>query len=65
MLAKLIRGDIKLYRFTAAEGLRADEMAPIVAATGLCPAADFLKIARDPESPKQYGVTGPSLEYPC
>jgi UPF0755 protein len=39
VLAKLIRGDIKLYRFTAAEGLRADEIAPIVAHS--CAAADF------------------------
>jgi UPF0755 protein len=62
VLSKLVRGDIKLYRFTAAEGLRADEMAPIIAATGLCPAAEFLKIARDPDSPKKYGVPGPSLE---
>jgi peptidoglycan lytic transglycosylase G len=62
VLGKLVRGDIKLYRFTLAEGLRADEMAPIIAATGLCPAADFLKIARDPSSPRKYGVPGPSLE---
>ncbi len=62
VLAKMIKGDIKLYRFTVAEGLRADEMAPIVAATGLCPAPDFLKIARDPASPAKYGVPGPSLE---
>ena len=62
VLNKLVRGDIKLYRFTVAEGLRADEMAPVIAATGLCPAAEFLKIARDPSSPKKYGVPGPSLE---
>ena len=62
VLAKLIRGDVKLYRFTLAEGLRADEMAPLVAATGLCPAAELLKIVRDPSAPKKYGVPGPSLE---
>jgi peptidoglycan lytic transglycosylase G len=62
VLGKLIRGEIKLYRFTVAEGLRADEMAPVVAQTGLCPAPDFLRIARDPASPKKYGVPGPSLE---
>ncbi len=62
VLGKLVRGDIKLYRFTLAEGLRADEMAPIVGASSLCPAADFLKIVRDPASPKKYGVPGPSLE---
>ena len=62
VLGKLVRGDIKLYRFTLAEGLRADEMAPIVGASSLCSAADFLKIVRDPDSPKKYGVPGPSLE---
>jgi len=62
VLGKLVRGDIKLYRFTVAEGLRADEIAPVIAASGLCPAAEFLKIARDPSSPRKYGVPGPSLE---
>src|SRR5262249_22720882 len=28
----------------------------------LCPAKDFLALARDPESPKHYGVPGPTLE---
>ncbi len=62
VLGKLVRGEVKLYRFTAPEGLRVDEVAPIVAATGLCPADQFLRIARDPASPKKYGVPGPSLE---
>src|SRR4051812_39004915 len=30
VLGKLIRGEIKLYRFTVPEGLRVDEVAPIV-----------------------------------
>ena len=62
VLGKLIRGEIKLYRFTVPEGLRIDEVAPIVEAAGLCPAKEFVRIARDPESPKKYGVPGPSLE---
>ena len=62
VLGKLVRGDVKLYRFTMPEGLRVDEVAPIVAGTGLCPEEEFLKIARDPASPKKYGVPGPSLE---
>src|SRR3954468_12254481 len=62
VLGKLTRGEIKLYRFTVAEGLRADEMAPVIAQTGICGAAEFLRIARDPASPKKYGVPGPSLE---
>lgn len=62
VLGKLFRGEVKLYRFTAPEGLRVDEVAPIVSATGLCAADEFLRIARDPASPEKYGVPGPSLE---
>jgi UPF0755 protein len=62
VLDKLIRGDVKLYRFTIAEGLRVDEIARVVGQTGLCSAADFLKMARDPQEPQKLGVPGPSLE---
>jgi len=62
VLGKLIRGEIKLYRFTVPEGLRVDEIASIVGNAGLCPAPEFLKLARDPASPKRFGVPGPSLE---
>ena len=62
VLGKIAHGDVKLYRFTAAEGLRADEMAKVIGQTGICEAAEFLRIARDPESPKKYGVPGPTLE---
>jgi UPF0755 protein len=62
VLGKLVRGDVKLYRFTIAEGLRVDEIARVVGQTGLCAAADFLKLARDPEEPQKLNVPGPSLE---
>ena len=62
VLGKLVRGDIKLYRFTVAEGLRADEMARSWRRPAGAPARDFLAIVRDPASPKKYGVPGPSLE---
>jgi UPF0755 protein len=62
VLGKLARGEIKLYRFTVPEGLRVDEIARIVGDTGLCPAADFLKLARDPASAKKLNVPGPTLE---
>ena len=58
VLDKLVRGDVKLYRFTVPEGFRADEIAPIIGATGLCPAADFLVLARDEGSPKKFNVPG-------
>ncbi|HEY2030742.1 MAG TPA: endolytic transglycosylase MltG [Myxococcales bacterium] len=62
VIDKLVRGEVKLYHFTVPEGLRADEIAPIIGATGLCSAANFLKLARDPSSPKKFGVPGPSME---
>lgn len=62
VLGKLVRGEVKMYRFTIAEGLRVDEIARVVGQTGLCPAAEFLKLARDPQEPQKLGVPGPSLE---
>jgi UPF0755 protein len=62
VLDKLVRGEVKLYHFTIPEGLRADEIAPLVGATGLCAAAEFLHLARDPGSPKHFNVPGPSME---
>jgi UPF0755 protein len=62
VLGKLIRGEVKQYRFTVPEGLRVDEVAAIVAGTGICGAHEFLAIARDPGSPKRFGVPGPSME---
>ena len=62
VLGKLIRGEVKLYRITVAEGLRADEIAKVVGASGLCGAGDFLKLARDPATVKKFGVPGPSME---
>ena len=62
VLAKLVRGEVKLYRFTVPEGLRIDEIAPIIGQTGLCDGAAFLKLARDPAVVKKLGVPGTSLE---
>jgi UPF0755 protein len=62
VIGKIDRGEVKLYRFTVPEGLRADEIAPIVASTGLCSADEFLKLARDPAVAKKLGVPAPALE---
>ncbi len=62
VLARLVRGEVKLYRFTIPEGLRIDEMAPLVGATGLCDADEFLTLARDPRAAKKLGVPANSLE---
>jgi UPF0755 protein len=62
VLEKVHRGEVKLYRFTVAEGLRADEIAGIVGKTGLVRAEDFLAVARDPEVARALGVPLPGLE---
>jgi UPF0755 protein len=62
VLQKLVRGEVKLYRFTVPEGLRADEIAQIVGATGLCDAGEFLKQARDETVARALGVPATSLE---
>jgi UPF0755 protein len=62
VLDKLDRGDVKLYRFTVPEGLRADEIAPIVGATGVCTADEFLRLARDPATARKLSVPANGLE---
>ena len=62
VLSKLERGEVKLYRFTVPEGLRADEIASIIGATGLCKEADFLALARSQTAARKLGVPADSLE---
>lgn len=62
VLGKLSRGEVKLYRFTVPEGLRADEIASIVATTGICGAPEFLALARSPDTAKKLGVPAAGLE---
>ena len=62
VLGKLIRGEVKLYKFTIPEGLRVDEAAEVIGQTGLCSATELLALARDPSAPKKFGVPGPTLE---
>jgi len=62
VIGKLDRGEVKLYRFTVPEGLRADEIAPIVGATGICASDEFLRLTRDPAVAKKLGVPANGLE---
>ena len=62
VIDKLVRAEVKLYRFTVPEGLRIDEIAPLIGATGLCDADKFLALARDPQIARKLGVPGNSLE---
>lgn len=62
VMERVVRGEVKLYRFTVPEGLRADEIAAIVARSGLADGAEFLAVARDPAVAKALGVPYASLE---
>jgi UPF0755 protein len=62
VLEKVHLGQVKLYRFTIAEGLRADEIADVVARTGLVRAEEFLAVARDPSVARALGLPRAGLE---
>jgi UPF0755 protein len=62
VLERIYRGDVKTYRFTVPEGLRMDEIAPIVERAGLAKADEILALARDPEVARELGVPFPNLE---
>jgi len=62
VLEKVHLGQVKVYRFTVAEGLRADEIATIVARTGLVRAEEFLAVARDPSVAAALGLPLANLE---
>jgi UPF0755 protein len=62
VLERIYRGDVKTYRFTVPEGLRMDEIAPLVERAGLPRAEDLLALMRDPEMAKELGVPFPTLE---
>jgi UPF0755 protein len=62
VLARLRKGEVKLYRFTVPEGLRADEIAVIVGRSGLADEAAFLGVARDPAVARALSLPFASLE---
>jgi UPF0755 protein len=62
VLERVHLGQVKLYRFTVPEGLRADEIAEVLGKTGLVRAEDFLAVTRDPAVASALGLPYPSLE---
>jgi len=62
VLGKLVRGDIKLYRFTVAEGPPCRRDGAGHRRHRAVPGSGVPQDRRDPSSPKKYGVPGPSLE---
>ncbi len=62
VLERIYRGEVKTWKFTVPEGLRADEIAPIIEKASLGKAPEILALARDPELAKELGLPFPSLE---
>jgi UPF0755 protein len=62
VLERIYKGDVKTYRFTVPEGLRMDEIAPIVEKAGLGRADEILALARDPALAQELGVPFPGME---
>jgi UPF0755 protein len=62
VLERVYRGEVKLHRLTVPEGLRADEIAAVVARSGLVTEADFLAVTRDAAVARSLGLPYPGLE---
>lgn len=62
VLDRIYRGEVRLHRFTVPEGLRGDEIAAIVGASGLAPEADFAALLHDPDFARSLGLPYPGLE---
>ena len=61
-LERIYKGEVRLYRFTVPEGLRVDEIAEIVGASGLVAAEDFLLLAHSAAEANALGVPADTLE---
>jgi UPF0755 protein len=62
VLERIYRGEVRLHRFTVPEGLRGDEIAAIVGASGLASEADFAALLHDPELGHALGLPYGGLE---
>lgn len=62
VLEQIALGKVKLYQCTLPEGLRLDEVVPLLEKCGFGKADELLRLARDPAFARQSGVKGSSLE---
>ncbi len=62
VLEVLAAGRVKLHRCTVPEGLRSDEIAALLEGCGFGPAAEYLRLVRDPATVQALGVKADSLE---
>jgi UPF0755 protein len=62
VLERIYKGEVKTWKFTVPEGLRADEIAPIIEKASLGDSAELLALMRDPAFAAELGLPFPSLE---
>ncbi|HCF61431.1 MAG TPA: endolytic transglycosylase MltG [Myxococcales bacterium] len=62
VLEQIAQGRVKLYSCTIPEGLRADEVAPLLEQCGFGKASELLALARDADFAKKAGLKADSLE---
>lgn len=62
VLERIYKGEVRLHRFTVPEGLRGEEIAAIVGASGLAAEADFAALVRDPAFARSLGLPYAGLE---
>lgn len=62
VLAMLVEGRVRLHEVALPEGLTLIEIAARLAGAGLCDAASFVAVARDPATARELGVEGATLE---
>ena len=63
LVQKMVKGEVKLHHFTVAEGLRCDEIMPIIAASDLgLDKATLLALCTDKAFARAHGVPGDRLE---
>lgn len=62
ILAKLTRGQVITHPVTIPEGFTKEQIAALLSEKGLVPKERFVALTEDPSLPKQYGLSGMSLE---
>ncbi len=62
VLERIYKGEVKTWKFTVPEGLRADEIAPIIERASLGRSSELLALMRDPAFATELGLPFPSLE---
>jgi UPF0755 protein len=62
VLERIYKGEVKSWKFTVPEGLRADEIAPIIERASLGRSAELLALMRDPEVARDLELPFPSME---